>query len=57
MSSGTEIDREAVIDIIDEVEDEVLDEDKMGATRDMIAEGTCARIRERVRYHREKEAQ
>lgn len=34
--------------IVAKVESEVLAEDKMGATREMMVEGTCARIRSRL---------
>lgn len=47
----TDMDRETrddIIEIINEVEAEVLAEDKLGASRDQIAEGTCERIRERI---------
>lgn len=33
---------------VDEVESEILAEDKLGATRDMLVEGTCERIRDRL---------
>ena len=46
--SGTRVARNDVIDIINEVEERVLSEDKHGATREMVAEGTCERIRERI---------
>lgn len=44
---GTE--RETVLEIIDEVEEEVLSEYKTWATRNQVAEATCARIRNRIR--------
>lgn len=42
------IDHQSILRIVDEVEDEVLAEDKTWASRDQIAEGTCARIRNRI---------
>ena len=47
-----ELDRDtlhAVISLVEEIEEEVLDEDKTGATRDQMVEGTCQRIRDRIR--------
>jgi hypothetical protein len=38
-----------ILEVIDEVEAEVVDECKLGATRDQIVEGTCERIRRRLR--------
>ena len=43
------VDRSAVFDVISEVEKEILAEDKLGASRDQIVEGTCQRIRDRLR--------
>jgi len=40
-----EISCDDVLEIVDEVEDTVLAEGKLGASRDQVAEGTCARIR------------
>lgn len=45
---SSEIERETVLEIIAEVEEEVLAEDKHGASRDMVVGGTCERIRERL---------
>lgn len=39
---------DAVLDVIDDVEEEVLAEDKLGASRDQVASGTCARIKRRL---------
>ena len=45
---GDGISQEDVLEVIDEVEEKVVDECKLGATRDQIAEGTCERIRRRI---------
>lgn len=42
---------ETVMDIIDDVEDQILSEDKHGASRNQVAEGTCSRIRRRINEH------
>jgi uncharacterized membrane-anchored protein len=39
---------EDVKEVIGEVQEEILEEDKMGATREMMVEGTCQRIASRV---------
>lgn len=38
-----------VLDVVDDVESEVVDEDKMGASREQVAEGTCERVRRRLK--------
>jgi len=38
-----------VIDVVDKVAGEVLVEDKTGATRDMVATGTCRRVERELR--------
>jgi len=43
------MDRETAFEVIEDVEEEILAEDKLGASRDQIVEGTCQRIRDRLR--------
>jgi hypothetical protein len=38
-----------VEELIEDVESEILAEDKFGASRDEVAEGTCRRIKRRLR--------
>lgn len=48
--SSDDIDLETVFEVIDEVEEKVTDEDMTGTfPREKIAEGTCQRIRRRLR--------
>jgi len=46
---GRGVSQEDVLNAIDEVEGKILAEDKTGATRDQVVEGTCQRIRSRIR--------
>jgi hypothetical protein len=46
----TALDRDDVLELIDEIRTEIVEEDMTGLTREQVAHATCTRIENQIRW-------